>query len=116
MRPVEQENPSLLIDIYKDRVSDYSDAAAPINNRHGGYIALDGKVVAETKQCCHCQAHYVFRKGSGTIRHFCPHCMQSTCGRKRCHPDNCRPWEKQMAMIEAKVHRQIEVDKWLSIR
>lgn len=103
----------LIIDINKDRKQDFSDATAPINNRHGGYIALDGKVVGETKQCCHCDSHFVYRKGSGRIRHFCPKCHQSTCGRPMCHPDFCYSWKRQMDDIEAAVQRQIEVESWL---
>lgn len=111
---------ALIIDITKDRKGIYDDAAAPINNRHGGYVALDGKVVGETKQCCHCQAHWIYRKGSGAIRHFCPHCMQSTCGNERCHPNHCGPggfmhWERQMERIEAECRKRAAVESWLSL-
>ena len=37
----------------KDLKGFYEDAEAPRTDQHGGWIALDGKVVAQTKQCCH---------------------------------------------------------------
>ncbi len=101
-------------EILKDAGGDFTDAAAPINNRHGGYIALDNKVIGETKQCPHCQGHWVYRKGSGRVRHFCPKCMQSTCGRPQCHPDFCMPWEKQMEAIERADRKRREVESWLN--
>ena len=98
----------------KDQKGFYEDAVAPRNDRHGGYIALDGKVVAQTKQCPHCSAHFVMRKGSGTVRHFCPNCSQVTCGAWKCQPAFCKTWEKQMEEIEAADQRRREVESWLS--
>lgn len=78
----------------------YSDAANPINIRQKGSILLDGKEIANTVQCCHCNRHYLFRKGSGKIRGYCIRCGQVTCGRKECDP--CIPFEKKLEAIERK--------------
>ena len=36
-----------------------------------GAIVLNGREIAETRQCCHCGQHYVSVKGSGKRRGFC---------------------------------------------
>ena len=96
----------------KDRQSLYDDVRAPRSDKHGGYIALNGAVVAQTLQCCHCQKHWVVRPNSGTIRGFCRMCMQVTCGKVECDP--CIPFEKKLDMIEAAERQRREVDKWLT--
>lgn len=58
-----------------------------------GAITVDGRQVASTCQCCHCGAHFVFRRGSGTDRGFCMKCGRLTCGKPACDP--CNPIEKQ---------------------
>lgn len=68
-----------------------------------GAIIVDGTQVADTHQCCHCGGHFVFRKGSGTIRGFCTYCSKMTCGSAECH--NCVPFEKKLEKIE-KAHRE----------
>jgi hypothetical protein len=103
---------------FKDRKSLYEDASAPrMGAGHGGYIAYDGVVHAETRRCCHCTAHYVYRKGSGAVRHFCPSCQESTCGRPMCAPSMCEKgslyWERQFARIEAAERKRSIVDSYL---
>ena len=39
-----------------------------------GTILINNREVAHTKQCCHCQRHFVSVKGSGKIRGFCNGC------------------------------------------
>jgi len=49
----------------------------------------DGRVVEQdTRQCCHCCAHFPVREGSGKVRGFCPRCMDYTCGNPACDPCN----------------------------
>lgn len=63
-----------------------------------GTILIDNQEVAHTKQCCHCQEHFVSVKGSGKIRGFCPRCMQITCGKPACN--TCTPFEKKLEDYE----------------
>ena len=63
-----------------------------------GTIALDGKCVADTLQCCHCNKHFIVEKGSGNRRGFCMHCMGPTCGDYLC--DTCIPFEKKLDLFE----------------
>lgn len=93
---------------WQDQKSDYSDARAPRSDKHGGYIALDGKVVAQTLSCCHCQAHWVVRPGSGAVRGFCQKCMAPTCGDPACDasgPNGCMPWLRRLELREAQEKR-----------
>jgi hypothetical protein len=73
-------------------------------SKPSGYIIIDGKVVAETIQCCHCGAHFVSVKGSGHIRGYCLKCGSMTCGAAACDP--CRPKEYQLDLAE-KAERNI---------
>lgn len=66
--------------------------------RQQGAIVLNGREVADTKQCCHCGQHYISVKGSGVIRGFCRCCMAVTCGAAAC--DVCVPMEKQLELME----------------
>lgn len=63
-----------------------------------GYIIIDGQEVASTKQCPHCQMHFVSVKGSGKIRGFCTKCMAVTCGKIACNI--CVPFEKKLEEFE----------------
>jgi hypothetical protein len=73
-------------------------AGARAERRAHGHIIIDGSDVADTLQCCHCGAHFVSIRGSGTRRGFCLNCMQVTCGSKRCDP--CVPFEKRLDEYE----------------
>jgi hypothetical protein len=66
--------------------------------RQQGAIVLNGREVADTRQCCHCGQHFVSVKGSGTIRGFCRCCMAVTCGAAAC--DVCVPMERQLELME----------------
>ena len=99
----------------KDQKGFYGDVVAPRTDKHGGYVALDGVVQCQTQQCCHCPAHWVVRKGSGIIRHFCPKCHQVTCGNYFCQPQFCKTWEQKMDEIEAADRRRREVESWLNL-
>ena len=71
--------------------------------RADGYGILaspEGTIEYDTLQCCHCQAHYRVRPGSGKRRGWCARCAAATCGLPRCIP--CRPFEKQLAAFEAR--------------
>ena len=63
-----------------------------------GHIIIDSIVVADTLQCCHCNAHFVSVHGSGTVRGFCMACAQVTCGGPRC--DVHVPFEKRLDLYE----------------
>src|SRR5207249_4170147 len=83
----------------------YDDVRAPRTDKHGGYIAIDGVVVAQTAQCGHCGAHWPIRPGSGEVRGVCRMCMRHLCGDPACDPlgpNGCVPWEKRMEFIEAR--------------
>jgi hypothetical protein len=70
-----------------------------VRNPHGAFI-VDGKEVGNTLQCPHCGGHFLSVRGSGARRTWCMRCMAVTCGNHSC--DACRPYEQQMAEIEAK--------------
>lgn len=63
-----------------------------------GYFIVDGREVAATLQCCHCNAHFLSVRGSRIIRGFCMRCYSITCGKKEC--DVCIPFEKKISLIE----------------
>ena len=63
-----------------------------------GAFIVDGRHVADTKQCCHCGAHFVMVKGSKIVRGYCLRCDDITCGSFTC--DACVPIEKQLELIE----------------
>jgi len=105
-------NEFLDLENFKDQKSIYDDVAAPRMGRKTGAITLDGVVVCETLQCCHCQKHYPLRKGSGTTRGFCMNCMQVTCGKEQCVP--CLPFLKRCEMIEQAEQKRRVVDSYLS--
>lgn len=74
-------------------------ANATHDRRYGGTILIDGKEVAETAQCVHCDGHFVMVKGSGRIRGWCVNCNGFVCG-PACAA--CIPWEKKMELMEGK--------------
>ena len=104
-------NEELLLHNLKDQKSIYDDVKAPRMGQRAGAITLDGVVVCETLQCCHCQKHWPLRKGSGETRGFCMNCMQVTCGKDSCVP--CVPWLKKCEMIEAAEQKRRAVDSYL---
>jgi hypothetical protein len=63
-----------------------------------GFIIVDGQEVAHTKQCCHCNNHFVSVKGSGKIRGRCMLCNAITCGAPAC--DTHVPFEKKLEVVE----------------
>lgn len=67
--------------------------------RPKGHFIVDGKEMADTVQCCHCNMHFVSIKGSGKRRGFCMECMAVTCGQRKC--DRCVPFEKKLDLYEA---------------
>lgn len=71
---------------------------AKFERKASGVILVDSKEVATTKQCCHCQKHFVSVKGSGMIRGFCRRCMAITCGAPIC--DKCVPFEQKLEEYE----------------
>jgi hypothetical protein len=56
--------------------------------RPNGYFETatkDGqKIQGETRQCCHCQATWEYRPGSGTRRGWCLKCNGFLCGQPAC--------------------------------
>jgi hypothetical protein len=73
----------------------------PLRNPHGhgSFTMPNGEVKeVDTLQCPHCNAHFVYQKGSGVKRHYCTRCMSMTCGAQGCI--ECTPFEKQLEEIE----------------
>ena len=63
-----------------------------------GALIVDGNLVADMLQCCHCNAQFQIQRGSGTHRGFCRMCMGVTCGDRRCV--HCIPFERKIEMRE----------------
>lgn len=60
---------------------------------------LDGnECQRDTLRCCHCQAVWVVKPGSGRRRGFCQKCMGPTCGAERCC--ECVPIERGLELVE----------------
>lgn len=70
---------------------EYADAVHV--RKPAGGIIVDGAHVADTVQCCHCNAHFVMRTGSGTTRGWCRNCQGMVCGPK-CAV--CTPFEQRL--------------------
>lgn len=64
-----------------------------------GTVVIDGVEVASTRQCVHCQQHFISVRGSGALRGFCRNCMGDTCGAPKC--DRCLPAEKKLDLYES---------------
>lgn len=58
-----------------------------------------GGVEYDTITCCHCNAMFAWRPGSGTIRGYCTKCSAFTCGAHPCM--ECMPIEKRLDLYEA---------------
>jgi hypothetical protein len=71
---------------------------AKFERKPDGVIIVDGKEVAHTLQCCHCNAHFASVRGSGKKRGFCVRCHHVTCGKLEC--DVCIPFEEKLARME----------------
>ncbi len=63
-----------------------------------GHIIVDGQVVADTVQCCHCGNHWIPTPGSGKVRGYCVKCDALTCGAEECDP--CQPFEHKLELFE----------------
>jgi len=63
-----------------------------------GVLLMDGKEVAHTLQCCHCQAHFISMRGSGKRRAYCTQCKKITCGAHKC--DICIPFEEKLDLMD----------------
>lgn len=70
-----------------------------MSSKIGGVILIDGRQVADTKQCCHCGGHFKSVPGSGKTRGYCMNCNHITCGKPECNP--CYPFEKKMDDLES---------------
>lgn len=71
---------------------------AKFERKPSGTILIDNVESAHTKQCCHCQKHFVSLKGSGTLRGFCRNCMAVTCGSPECNV--CIPFKQKLTEYE----------------
>ena len=67
-------------------------------SKPSGYIIIDGQEVGHTKQCPHCNQHFLSVRGSGKIRGYCTLCKTVTCGSPAC--DICIPYEAKMEVVE----------------
>jgi hypothetical protein len=61
-----------------------------------GHIFENGREVADTIQCCHCNAHIPFT-GSSEVN-ICRNCMKPTCGKQKGDP--CVPFERTLEIME----------------
>lgn len=74
----------------------YSDAIST-HRRHGS-IVVDGKEVASTLQCVHCNCHFTNRRNRGDW--VCLKCNGVVCGRRECVVE-CTPFEKKLTDYES---------------
>jgi hypothetical protein len=72
-------------------ISDWTDKAS-------GYILIDGNVAGCTMQCPHCNTHFLYRKGSGTLRGWCMRCNKISCGKEPCM--TCIPFEAKLDFVD----------------
>lgn len=82
-------------------------ANAKSERKPSGHIIIEGQVIADTKQCCHCNRHFLSVKGSGERRGFCTHCMAVTCGSEKC--DICTPFEAVLETWEGRKNKYTEL-------
>ena len=58
-----------------------------------------GEVHQTTLQCSHCGGHWLYQKGSGIRRGWCPVCEQATCGHADC--DTHAPHQARLDLTDA---------------
>jgi hypothetical protein len=63
-----------------------------------GLIFIDGREVADTLTCVHCDLTWIRQPGSGRKRGWCMNCGGVTCGKREC--SECIPFEKKMDLYE----------------
>jgi hypothetical protein len=68
------------------------------DRNYSGTILIDGKEVAQTLQCCHCQKHFINLKIPGKERGWCTRCNGPVCPKKEC--DVCLPFMRWVENIE----------------
>lgn len=78
-------------------VNPYKDAI--FDRRYSGTILSDGKDVAITRQCVHCNRHCLCVKGSGKRRGYCTRCNGFVCCEPGC-PPGCIPFEQILEAME----------------
>lgn len=59
----------------------------------------------DMRQCCHCQAIWTHKPGSGKLRGFCRRCMGHVCGKRTCML-NCYPAEQQIDDTETLAYKR----------
>ena len=74
----------------------YADAIST-HRRHGS-IVVDGKEVASTLQCVHCNGHFVNRRNRGDW--VCLRCGGVVCGNRACVIE-CMAFEKKLDLYES---------------
>src|SRR3990167_2127897 len=67
-----------------------------LTDRETGAKLFEG----DMRQCCHCQAIWTHKPGSGKLRGFCGRCHGHLCGKRTCMT-NCYPAEQQLDDSEA---------------
>ena len=72
--------------------------SAEFESKPSGFILVGDKEVAHTKQCCHCNVHFVSVKGSGKIRGYCTLCTNIPCGAPAC--DVHVPFEAKLDFLD----------------
>lgn len=72
-----------------------------------GAIVIDGKHVADTRQCVHCGKHEQIIPGSGKKRGMCLKCNNGfVCGAPACMV--CIPYKIKIDYMEAKANNDIK--------
>jgi hypothetical protein len=73
-----------------------------VTSLEAGYTIDEG----QTLSCVHCGQMWHVKPGSGHRRGWCFRCNGPTCGSRECQ--ECRPWERQMEIIERREHLRRE--------
>lgn len=66
--------------------------------RPKGQFIIEGQVVAELLQCCHCNAQFVVVKGFEKNHGYCMRCGAHKCAREECQ--TCVPFEQRLESYE----------------
>lgn len=81
--------------------------------RAGGYTIITqpgkGNIEKDTMTCAHCQ-HVSFLKPYSEPEHRCKQCFGYVCKGPHC-PDECRPLEEQLRMMESPTYRPRKIFK-----
>lgn len=75
------------------------DDATHSSTDYSGTILLDGVEVAQTRQCCHCNSHFIKTKQIRVGPEKCWYCGGYMCLKKVCN-EGCLPFEQWLENVE----------------